>query len=432
VKSLYVKLSLWSFLMIVFCFIAFVATSFLLSSRMQRRGDFYGRITSWQFDMARRAHEQGGRPALQAFMADLHAHFQPAHYLLDAQNRDLLTGEDRSELAQQGTNGMPPLMPGGRMVITRSSDDGKYRYIVAVEPPTAGWNIFPYFAIVLGAVAVLSYFLFRYLVSPLRQLASAVERFGQGDFSARVKIRRNDEYGVVADRFNEMADRLQTLLAAERRLLEDVSHELRSPLARLQFALELVRTAPDRETAVARMRRELGRLSDLVGQLMEVTRAEGDPGARARERVDLVQLATEIVEDCRIEAEARHCSIQLDSATALPLFADRELLRRALENVLRNAIRYSPEGSQIEMALSQQAQAAAIQIRDFGPGVPEAMLDKIFEPFFRVDGSRDAATGGVGLGLAIARRAVSLHQGKLSARNASPGLQVSMEFPLLA
>lgn len=431
-KSLYVKLSLWSFLMVVFCIIAFIGTTFLIASRFQRRGDFYGRTTSWQFDMARRAHEQGGRAGLQAYMEDLHRHFQPAHYLVDSKNRDLLTGEDLSALAEQANRAAPPMMPGGRMVLIRSSEDGSYRFIVAVEPPVTGWLIFPYFAIVLGAVAILSYFLFRYLVSPLRHLATAAERFGQGDFSARVRIRRNDEYGTVADRFNEMADRLQTLMAAERRLLEDISHELRSPLARLQFALELVRTAPDKEVAVARMKRELSRLSVLVGHLMEVTRAEGDPDARARERVDLAGLAEEIVEDCRIEAEARQCTIRLESSGEMALYADRELLRRALENVLRNAIRYSPEGSEIEMGLSQQARAAAIQIRDFGPGVPEGMLGKIFEPFFRVDGSRDTATGGVGLGLAIARRAVVLHQGTLSAQNAGPGLRVSMEFPLAA
>jgi two-component system sensor histidine kinase CpxA len=301
-----------------------------------------------------------------------------------------------------------------------------------VEPLISGSALFPFFGIILMAVAGFSYALFRYLVSPVRQLSTAVERFGQGDFSARVHVRRNDELGSLAGRFNEMAERIQTLLSAERRLLEDVSHELRSPLARMQFALELVRTAPDREAAVQRLRREIDRLSSLVGQLVEVTRAEGDPGARVREAFNLTALAEEIVDDCHIEADARGCEIRLVAELELFLIADRELIRRALENVLRNAIRYSPEGSTIEIHLAKQAQAAAIQVRDFGPGVPEEMLERIFQPFFRVDASRDTATGGIGLGLAIARRAVTLHHGHLRAENAQPGLRVSIELPLAA
>lgn len=249
-------------------------------------------------------------------------------------------------------------------------------------------------------------------------------------FSARVAIRRKDEFGEVAKRFNEMGERIETLLAAERRLLEDVSHELWSPLARLQFALEMVRTAPERDVAVQKMRREIDRLGTLVGHLVEVTRAEGDPEARERRDVDLAGLVEEIVSDCRIEAEAKGCVIQWQCPAPIALRADTELLRRAMENVLRNGIRYAPEGSNVEVTLGARGGMVEFEVRDFGPGVPEEMITKIFQPFFRMDSSRTAATGGVGLGLLIVKRAVTLHRGEVKAENAAPGLRVKITLPL--
>jgi two-component system sensor histidine kinase CpxA len=227
-----------------------------------------------------------------------------------------------------------------------------------------------------------------------------------------------------------MAERIGTLLTAERRLLQDISHELRSPLARLSFAAELTRTAEDRDAAAARLRKDINRLASLVGALLEVTRLEGDPSSRLLEETPLNPLLNELAEDSRLEAEVRGCRLLFEAERDLSVQGDPELLRRALENVLRNAIRYAPQGTAIEIRLECGPDAALITIRDYGPGVPEEFLPKIFTPFFRVDASRDIATGGAGLGLAIAQRAVNLHHGRLSARNASPGLLVSMELPL--
>src|SRR5262249_6853145 len=144
----------------------------------------------------------------------------------------------------------------------------------------------------------------------------------------------------------------------------------------------------------------------------------------------LQPLLQELVDDCRVEAEARGCRLTLEAEPARHIQGDRELLRRAVENVLRNAIRYAPEGSPVETRLDSAADVASIRVRAYGPGVPEDLLPKLFTPFCRVDVSRDNATGGVGLGLAIAQRAVSLHHGKLRARNMDPGLEVSIELPL--
>jgi two-component system sensor histidine kinase CpxA len=286
----------------------------------------------------------------------------------------------------------------------------------------------PYYLLVLSAVAVLCWLLAAYIASPLRSLAGAVDRFGRGDLSARVHFRRRDEIGNLARSFNAMAERIETLLTAERRLLQDISHELRSPLARLSFAVELTRTAPDREAAVARMKKEVERLTKLVGALLEVTRAEGDAASRRSEDVRLDEVVAEIVQDCRLEAEVRGCRIAFDVSAAV-VRGDPELLRRAVENVLRNAIAYAPVDSSVEVGLAAGESGVELAIRDYGPGVPDALLPKLCEPFFRVDDSRDSATGGVGLGLAIASRAVHLHHGELMAENGHPGLLVTMRLP---
>ena len=268
-----------------------------------------------------------------------------------------------------------------------------------------------------------------HLASPLRGLRRALEKFGRGDLSVRYHLSRRDEIGELAQAFNRMADQITTLLSAERRLLQDVSHELRSPLARLGFAVELARTSPDREAALARIRKEADRLNHLVDELLQLTRAEGDPGARNLEDVDLGKLLQELVADCALEADAAGCRLTLAGERSLVVAGDRELLRRACENILRNAIRHAPPGSAVEVELARHGDRAEIAVRDHGPGVPREALTDIFEPFFRVEGDRDRSSGGVGLGLAIARRAVELHQGHVTAFNANPGLVVAIDLP---
>ena len=228
------------------------------------------------------------------------------------------------------------------------------------------------------------------------------------------------------------ADRIETLRTSERRLLQDISHELRSPLARLSFAAELTKTADDRVAAAARLNKEIVRLTELVGGLLQVTRREGDATSRNMQPISLDALLHDVVNDCEVEATARDCQVQLTLQKPVTLLADHELLRRAVENIVRNAIAYAPRASSIEVALRVDASAASISVRDYGPGVPEELLPKIFQPFFRVDPSRTGATGGIGLGLAIASRAVTLHHGELQATHAQPGLRVTLALPLPA
>jgi two-component system sensor histidine kinase CpxA len=171
-------------------------------------------------------------------------------------------------------------------------------------------------------------------------------------------------------------------------------------------------------------------LNTLVGQLLQTTRAEVDPDALRAQAVRLDELLADVVNDGSVEAAARGIVVNFDTPGPVVISGDAELLRRATENVIRNAIRYAPPQTSVEVRLTRDESAVHISVRDYGPGVPEEALDRIFDPFFRVEQDRNRGSGGVGLGLAIARRAIELHKGKLRARNAHPGLLVDMELPV--
>jgi two-component system sensor histidine kinase CpxA len=262
-------------------------------------------------------------------------------------------------------------------------------------------------------------------------MQKTIERFGHGDFSARVNSRRADELGQLGRAVDQMAERIESLLKSQRRLLQDISHELRSPLARLGVAVELARGGGNPEAAFDRIEREADRLNMLVGELLQVTRAEGDPAGLATEPVRLDELVRVIVDDAHIEAERHKIDLDLHVCEA-EMEGNPELLRRAIENIVRNAIRYSPEGGRVEVELKRAGSTYRIAVRDFGSGVPEEALVHIFDPFYRVEKDRGRTSGGVGLGLAIARRAVELHRGSMRASNRRPGLLVEIDLPATA
>jgi two-component system sensor histidine kinase CpxA len=311
------------------------------------------------------------------------------------------------------------------VIVARRSEDGRYCFFFpAVYRRLGYWILVPQDLWLIGAVVLLCYWLAMHLAEPVRRLQRAVERFGQGDLSTRFETDRRDELGDLARTFNRMADRIQTLLAAERRLLLDISHELRSPLARLGVAVELARSGDDRGGALDRIQKEADRLNSLVGELLQVTRAEGDPSSLHFEPVRLDDFVRDIVETNRIEATARGSELKLAVEAAMEVQGNPELLRRAVENVIRNAIRHAPAGTTVEVAVKGRS----ILVRDSGPGVPEQDLSRIFDPFYRVENDRNRSSGGAGLGLAIARRAVELHKGIIRARNADPGLLITIEL----
>ncbi len=431
-KSVYAKILLWSFATLVLSLVAFVGVSIMVSYRTAYRNGFFAHA-SLEREEAQEAYEEGGQPKLARFIARIEQRLPGRYYLTDAKGRDLATGDDRSALiAVARPEGAPPEFTPRRLVIMTTSADGRYRWVVQMLPPPFDIRDYlPYYILIFAAVGLVCWLLAVNIASPLRLLARTVDRFGAGDLTARGNLNREDEIGELSRAFDRMAERIGTLLMAERQLLQDVSHELRTPLARLSFAAELTRTAGNREAAVDRLKKEIQRLSDLVGALLQVTQAEGDPASTSLDVLSLDDLMMDVIADCRMEADGRGCSVEVIAETPVRIIGDRELLRRAIENVLRNAVRYAPRTSAIEVRLDAAVRAANISVRDYGPGVPEEDLVKIFRPFVRVDHSRDSSTGGVGLGLAITARAVALHHGSIRAENAQPGLRICIELPIV-
>jgi len=428
-KSLYLGVLLAMLGTLSLSLVVFLA----ISNRVEKRyiDPVFEAMDELQLESARSAWEQGGASAVAAYMTRLNRAFGSAHYLLNAEGADLVSGEQRSALLPPSPRSKSRGYVHGNFIVTHKSDDGQY-WFVAVDPRPAGsWPFFPYYLLVIGVTGLLCWLAAVGVISPIRKVTAVVQRFGRGDLTARVNSVRQDEIGGLARSFDEMAERMQTLLTSERQLLEDISHELRSPLTRLKLAVRLARTAPDQRVALDRVERDVNRITALVSEIVEITRMEGDPQYRRTERVHIARVLAEILDDCRVEAQLfRGSSIRVEGEVSCDVSGDEELVRRALENVLRNAIRYSPEQSPIDVTLAESASGMTIAIRDYGPGVPEEYLSQIFEPFFRVEKSRDEQSGGVGLGLSIAKRAVRLHRGTIQAVNATPGLRVEVYLPV--
>ena len=287
-------------------------------------------------------------------------------------------------------------------------------------------------ATLIGAAVCLA--LAAYLTFPLRRLREASVAYGSGDFSHRVAPTlgsRRDEIVDLAQSLDTMAERIDALIAAQRGLLRDVSHELRSPLARVQVAVGLARqrVGSQAEDELARIDAEMDKLNELIGRIIDFSRLDAGLQQARHDELRLEQIVADVVDDVRIEAEAKGCGIE----TRLPAHAackgDAALLASAIENVLRNALRHSPAGGKVSLALEGNEAQWTVTIADQGPGIPEALHAKVFEPFFRVDDHRNPQ-GGIGLGLAITRQALSAHGGNIELKNLSTGgLEVSLHLP---
>jgi two-component system sensor histidine kinase CpxA len=291
-------------------------------------------------------------------------------------------------------------------------------------------------ALVSGLVC---FALARYLTAPIQRLHRATEGYAAGDLSQRVGPSvggRRDEIAELGRAFDRMAERLNTVIGSQKRLLSDVSHELRSPLARLQVALGLARqrAGEHAQPELDRMERETELLNELIGQLLSLARLESGAEPPLREPVDVAELLEAVAADAAFEAHARSREVRLEKTARAVIAGNPSLLHSALENVLRNAVSYTDEGSTVELSMERdpvQSGRLVIRVRDHGPGVPGEMLSRLFEPFVRAGDARDRATGGYGLGLAIADRAVRLHGGEMSARNEPDGgFSVLIYLPL--
>ncbi|MGH9647940.1 MAG: ATP-binding protein [Bryobacteraceae bacterium] len=285
--------------------------------------------------------------------------------------------------------------------------------------------------IVLGVTgAVFSYFISRYLTKPLAKLGEAASKIAEGRLDTRVDPslrRRRDEIADLARNFDRMAERIEALVTGQRRLLGDVSHELRSPLSRLTVALGLVKQGPEEAAEnLERIGLEARRLDTLIGQLLAISRIDSGVDRGSPARFDLTDLVQEIANDGDFEARARNRSVVMQHADACTVNGFEELLRSAVENVVRNAIRHTGEGSAVEISLRMIDSRVRLRVLDHGPGVPDSMLSEIFLPFRRV---ANGGSDGAGLGLAIAERAVKVHGGTIRAMN-SPKSGLIVEFDL--
>lgn len=308
------------------------------------------------------------------------------------------------------------------------------------HPPPPGGNRpggpLPIFPLIAGLIASLfcAAGVAWYFAKPIRHLRNAFATAAEGNLDTRVGSAmdgRRDELADLGQDFDRMTERLQALMAAQKRLLHDVSHEMRSPLAHLQAAIGLARQQPGRlEDSLARIEHEGERMNGLIGELLTLSRLEAGVSG-PQEKVDLGELLTEIVEDARFEGAAEQVGIDYAAAPGLVVQANPELLHRAIENVVRNGLRFSPAGTSLQIAAKPAADGMIrLHIADQGVGVPETELEAIFTPFYR---GRNLATGdGYGLGLAIARQVISTVNGKIAAKmksDGSTGLLIEIVLP---
>jgi two-component system sensor histidine kinase CpxA len=397
---------------------------------------------------------QEGPAAAAAYLDTSEQKSRAESYLLDQQGNDVRgrsVPQPLQELARQAAESGERELDESELAIAlavpvRGQDGAQFVYVATIPNPRPQfmrsrqryrlWRNALTLTPVILTLGIVCLFVARYVSGPVLKLRLAVRRFADGDLEHRVRPvigNRQDELGELARDFDQMAERLAALLSAHRRLMQDISHELRSPLARQTVALELARqeAGDAAQPTLDRVEREGERLGELVSELLTLTRLESDAQGVERTLIELDQLVREIAEDADFEARSANRSVRLDDCAPCAVFGVPGLMRRAVENVVRNAIVYTAEGTELVVSLGTDGSECVVRVKDHGPGVPEDELPKIFRAFYRVSRGRERQTGGTGLGLAITERAVRSHGGTVSARNAPEGgLIVEIRLPL--
>jgi two-component system sensor histidine kinase CpxA len=396
------------------------------------------------------AYRTGGDDAAWKYLRGVHETYHVRLFIADEQGRDLVGRKPpewvrRAQLGEMRTAASfwGRLKPPEFLRSSMTTPDG-HHYTLVIELPPAPSGIFgpfglPIFVGILSS-GLVCYLLARYLTSPIVRLRAATQKLAEGDLAARAGVprsHRHDEMAELMRDFDRMAERLEKLVNAQKRLLTDISHELRSPLARLNVALELARrrSGSDAGSALDRIDRETSRLNQLIQKLLTIARLDGGDEFISKSPLRLEHLISEIAKDAAFEAQDRRCEVEVDVVDDCVVTGNARLLQSAIENVVRNAVRYTEPGTNVQVRLEQGLGAkgpeAVVRVTDSGPGVPEEAIDKLFRPFYRIDDARGRQTGGVGLGLAITERAVALHGGVIRAVNRPQGgLMVEIRLPL--
>ena len=345
---------------------------------------------------------------------------------LEALNREPLPGNFRPSRVA------PQIIAADGATYTVLSTPRRPSVFGALSLPAISFTIL---CIALVVSALTSWWLAEHLTAPIRRIQAGARALATESPDVRVSAgleERKDELAVLARDFDAMADQLRANRGATTQLLRDISHELRSPLARMRVALGLARQPPaDLSRQLDRLEREIERLDAMISQVLKLAHLHGTDALQQRERFDLGEVIEELVRDANFEGAVKNCRIELQGTADIALLGSRELLRSAIENVLRNAVRYSPNDTRVLIRISRRAgNGLEILIGDHGPGVPAAELERIFEPFYRVAESRDRDSGGEGIGLAITSQVLKAHGGSAQAANAqSGGLEVRLRLP---
>jgi two-component system sensor histidine kinase CpxA len=403
-------------------------------------------------------YEQGGTAAIEKYARNKPGATKVPAYLFDATGKPLISSKMIpaevqalvSETARIG--GLSSGNSNDSLTITQPvAGPAGHSYIVAVgmpamplwasqrwQPIVRSFGIRMAVALIFGGI--ICYILAWRLTTPIRRLRIAAQRLASGDLSARVGTaydKKGDEVADLGSDMDRMAERIEVLIESQKRLVRDISHELRSPLARFNVALGLARQhcSSAADCYFDRIERDADRLNELIGELLTLSLLESGVEPFVRELVELDSLVKNVAQDARFEAESRGKDVTISICEPVTLVGNGELLHRALENVVRNAVRYTREGTTVEISLRKVQDVgegyAAICVRDHGPGVPEAALPNLFLPFYRVSEARDRQSGGTGIGLAITDRAVRLHGGTVNAWNVTDdGLQIEIRLPV--
>lgn len=412
--------------------------------------------------------EMGGQQGLRSYLSRLETASNVRAVLLNDRGEEL-SGQSVSEnlkpLANRVSNTSPFVLqpesegrgprPANTAQLVTSTTGVSYIFLARFplpdfpRPPRMGEPGSFWFALRVGARTLLPlllvgglfcYLLARSLSKPLEQLRTTTHELSAGNLGARVEpslLKRRDEIGELGRDFNSMARHIESLVDAQRRLLADISHELRSPLARQGVALGLARRKGNLEVmpSLERISREATRMNEMIGQLLDITQAESGTESITKARFDLEKLLDGIVHDADYEARDNNRSVRIVENRPCEIHGVQELLGSAIENVVRNAVRHTAPETEVAVSLTSEQNNgttnALIKVRDHGSGVPESSLKDIFRPFYRVEDARDRKSGGVGLGLAIATRAIELHGGTIEATNVEGGgLQVEIRLPM--
>src|ERR1035437_6035108 len=431
----------------------FVVLAILVTLALRPRTSTWEGLRTTVLNDAVNAYEEGRESQLRQYMDSLEASQHVRAYLFDERGNEV-SGRGAPDWAMRVAAGGPRSPRDGFIIPappvqrdSRASSDGKHRYTLVLGLPPGPRVFFgprglpvPGLIIAIISSGLMCYLLSWYMTKPIVRLRAATRQLAAGDLTARsaapVSKRRDEVAGLMRD-FDAMAERLEMLVKAQSRLLNDISHELRSPLARLNVALGLARQRAGVESIdmLDRIELEASRLNELIGRILTLARLEDGEQRVPQTPVPLGELVASVAEDAEFEAQERHCHVH----TVIPegdwgVRGNDSLLHSAVENGVRNAIGYAEVGTCVEMELTSENRAGGaevvLRVSDSGRGVPEDALEKLFEPFYRLDDARGRLTGGVGLGLAITERAVRFHGGKVSAFNrAEGGLMVEIRLP---